>query len=73
MNLTGGIHTCYSVGDKVWAAEAESRHMGGITIVWREEAGSQVEGASSFGTNVLSLTITEVRKHWYIFGAYITS
>ena len=39
MNLTGGIHMCYIVGYKVWAAEAESRHMGGINIVWREEEG----------------------------------
>ena len=38
-NLTGGIHTRYIAGHKLWATEADSRHRGGIAIVWREEAG----------------------------------
>ena len=37
--LTLGIHTHYSSGYKVWDMEANIRHRGGISIVWREEAG----------------------------------
>ena len=46
--MTGGIHVCYSAGYKVWVTEAENRHRGGITIVWQEEEGWKVEGATSF-------------------------
>ena len=32
--LTKGIHMCYISGYKVWTTEADSKHQGGITIVW---------------------------------------
>ena len=52
-NLTKGIHTHYRAFCKVWVAEAENRHRGGIIIIWREESGWHVEGAASFGPNVV--------------------
>ena len=52
--------------------DTESRHRGGITIVWREESGCKVESATSFGMNVVIFTITVERKFWYVVGAYIT-
>ena len=33
-NLTGGIHTRYITGYKVWGKDAERSHRGGISIVW---------------------------------------
>ena len=70
--LTGGIHTGYSSGYKLWATEAVRRHRGGIDIVWREEEGWQVEVTRNFGMNVVSFTFTLVWKFWYIVGAYLT-
>ena len=32
--MTGGIHTRYSLGYRVWVTEAEIPHRGGITTVW---------------------------------------
>ena len=37
--LTGGIHTRFSSGYKVWATEVGSIKWGGISIVWREKGG----------------------------------
>ena len=62
MNLTEGIHTRYSLGYKVWATEADSRHRVRIAIVWREELVSQVEGTMRFGMNMVSFTITAGNK-----------
>ena len=61
----------YSLVNKVWVTEGEIRHRGGISIVWREEAGWQVEGATIFGSNVVSFTITEGQKIWYVVGSYV--
>ena len=33
--LMQGIHTCHGAGYKVWATEVESRHWGGVSVVWR--------------------------------------
>ena len=71
MKLTGGIHTRCTSGYKVWLTQAENRHWGGISIIWREEAGWKVEGAMRFGTNVVSFTITTGRKIWNVFREYI--
>ena len=71
MKLTKGMHTRYSTGYNIWVTEAENRHRYRISIVWREEEGCQVEGVTSFGINVVIVTITEGRKHWYIVGAYV--
>ena len=72
MKLTGRIHTWYTSGYKVWETDTESRHHGGIAIIWREEAGWQVEGSTSFRPNMLSFTITSGRRRWYVVGAYLT-
>ena len=52
------IHTRYSTGYRVWVVEAESRHIGGISIVWQEEAEWQIKGTTNYGPRVLSFTIT---------------
>ena len=69
--LTMGIHTQQSSGYKVWATEAERQHWGGIAIVCRDEGEWGVEGAQSFGPNVVSFTVTSVKKRWYVVGAYV--
>ena len=58
-------------GYKVWETEAERRHWGGIAIFWREEEGLEVEGAQSFGTNVVSFIVTLGQKCWYVVRAYM--
>ena len=72
LKLIEGIHTRYSAGYKVWAAEADIRHRGEITLVWREETGWQVESVTVFGLNMVSFTITAGQKRWYVVGAYVT-
>ena len=62
-NITRGVHTQYSAGYQVWAMEAESRHWGGIAVIWIEEAVWQIEVTTSFGPNMVSFTITSGRKH----------
>ena len=37
--MTDGIHARQEVGYSVWVTEVESRHRGGISVVWREDAG----------------------------------
>ena len=56
--LTRGVYIRYIMGYKVWVTEAKFIHMGAITIVCREEEAWQVEDVASFGTNVVSFTIT---------------
>ena len=56
--ITRGIHVQFSSGYKVCFTEAEIRHRGGITTIWREEGGWEVEGAKSFGPNVVSFIVT---------------
>ena len=69
--MTEGIHMCYSAGYKLWETEAKSGLRGGISIVWREEAGWKVEVAMIFGPNIISFKITAGWKVWYVVGAYI--
>ena len=44
---------------------------GGIAIVLREEEGWGDEGVRSFGTNVVSFTVTSGQKRWYVVEAYV--
>ena len=69
--MTGGIHMQYIAGYMVWATEAESHQIVGITIIWIEDTGWQVEGVTKYITNVVSFMITVVRKCWFIVGAYM--
>ena len=36
-----------------------------------EEGGWEVEGTQSFGTKVVSFTVTLGQKRWYVIGAYV--
>ena len=49
----------------------EIRHQGGVSVVWREYAGWQVEEIFSFGRNVASFLLTSGSRRWYIVGAYV--
>ena len=71
MKLTGGIHMQRSLGYMVWETEAESRHRGGIAIVWRDAEEWGVDGVRNFGPNVVIFIITSGRKRWYDVGAYV--
>ena len=68
--LAGGIKMRQSLGYKVWAMEAESRHGGG-GIVWRDEEVWGVVGVQNFGPNMVSFKVTSGRKLWYVVGAYV--
>ena len=46
---------------------------GGITIVWREADGWEVEGVQIFGPNVMSFIISLGRERWYRVGAYVST
>ena len=59
-NITKGIHTSYGAGHVVWEMEAESRHWGVVVVVWREEAGWQVEGIVNFGPNMAIFLLCQV-------------
>ena len=69
--LTDGIHERQGEGYSVWGTEAESRHRGGIELVWREDAGWQMEGITNFGPNVESLLLTLGSRRWYVLGVYV--
>ena len=66
-----GIHTRYGAGYTVWETEVESSHRGGVTVVWREEAGLQVEVVANFGQNMVSFLLTAGSRRWYFFGEYM--
>ena len=67
-----GIHARQGAGfSPVWTTVAESRHRGGISVVWREDAGWQVEGIINFGPNVASFLLTLGSRRWYVARAYV--
>ena len=58
-------------GYKVWATEAESKHQGGISIVWKYKAGYQVEAVTRLRPNVASFKITSAWKRRYTVRTYV--
>ena len=46
--LTQGTHTQNGVGYTVWTIEVESRHWGGLAVVWRVAKGWQVDIMSRY-------------------------
>ena len=66
------IHTRYTMDYKVWEMKAKNGHIGGIAIVWREEAVQKVEFATKYGPNVVIFMILAGWKQWFIIGAYGT-
>ena len=69
--LNGGVHTQQNPGYTVWATEEESRHQGGVSVVWRDAEGWGFEGVWNFGPNVVSFIITLGRKRWYGVRSYV--
>ena len=58
MKPTRGIQKRYRVGYKVMVTKVDIRHRGGIDTIWWEEVGWKVEGATNYGLNMVSFTIT---------------
>ena len=69
--LTDRIHARQGEGYSIWATWAEIKHRGGIEVVWRDEAGWQVEGIANFVPNTASFFLTSGLQRWYVVGAYM--
>ena len=68
--LTDGIQVRKGEGYFICMTEAESSHRGEILVLWREDAGWQVQGIVNFSPNVASLLMTLGSRRWYVVGAY---
>ena len=55
--LMQDIHTGHGAEYNVWATEAESRHQGGVVVVWQATKGWQMENTARFGPNVESFLL----------------
>ena len=66
MKLTDGMHVQQGEGYSVWSIDVEIRHLGGVALVWREDAGWQVKGNINFGTNVASFFLMLGSYIWYV-------
>ena len=69
--ITNGIHACHRVRYAIWATMAESRHLGLILVVWKENTGWQLEGIVNLGPNVASFLLTSGSWRWYVIVAYV--
>ena len=65
------IYTWYGVGYGVWETEADSRHQGGVAVVWRAATGWKMENMARFGRNVVSFLLTSGARRWYVAGSYV--
>ena len=45
---------------------------GGGVVVWREDAGWQVEGVYKYGPNVVGFLLTSGGCSWYVLESYVT-
>ena len=70
-NLMDGIYTRGSAGYNVIAADAPSRHRGGVTLFYRSEPHFMVEAVEKFGPNVLGFQLATGAQRWYIIWVYI--
>ena len=59
------------MGYRFWLEEEKICHRCEITIVCQEEVGWHIERATNYGPDMVSFTITEVWKKWYIVRAYV--
>ena len=66
-----GVYARQGAGYTVCILEAEGRHWGVIPVVWREEAGYQVEGIVNFVPKMVSFLLTSGLQIWYVVGAYV--
>ena len=71
MNLTEGIHVWQVEVYAVWEKAVDIRYRGVVAVVWRDDAGWQVEGIINFGPNVATFLMTSRSWRWYIVGAYV--
>ena len=69
--LTDGVYTHGSSGYSVIAADAPSRHRGGVAIFYRSEPHFVVEAVEKFGPNVIGFHIATGERQWYIVGVYL--
>ena len=45
--------------------------LGGVSVIWREEVGWQIEGITNLEQNVVSLLLTTGSRRYYVVGAYV--
>lgn len=69
--LTDGIYTRESLGYRVMATNATSRHQGGVALVCRQATGWQVESEQCFGPNTVGFVLTTGRRRYSCVGTYI--
>ena len=70
--LTGGIHTRFCCGYRVFATQAASPHQGGIALVYQTSSHWQIESEMRHGPNVLSCwLVTGANTRIPIVGAYV--
>ena len=70
-NLRDGMHAQQGAGYTIWATVAESMHQGGILVVWREDAGWQVEGIINFVPSMVIFLLISRSRKWYVVEAYV--
>ena len=59
------------MGYNVWDTEVESRHRGGVAVVWIVATGWQVENTARFVPNVVNFLLTLGARRWYVMRAYV--
>ena len=69
--LTDGVCTRVSVGYKVIATDAPSRHRGGVTLFYRPTPHFVVEAVERCGPNVMVFQVVTGERRWHIVGAYV--
>ena len=60
-------------GYTIKATKAESRHCGGVALIYKKQKTWTLESVKCFGPNVIRATITMGQKRYSLIGAYIPS
>ena len=68
---TDGIYTHKSVGYRVVATDAPSRHRGRVALFYRPSSLFAVKEVREYGPNVISFEVATGGRRWYIIGCYL--
>ena len=69
--LTDGVYTRGSAGYNVIAADAPSRHRGGVALFYGPTPHFVVEAGERGGPNVMVFQVATRDRRWHIVGAYV--
>ena len=69
--LMDRINTSLVEGYSIYATVVENRHRGEVPVVWRDDAGLQVEGIVNIGPDVASFLLALWLWIWYVFLSYV--